>query len=40
MITKDLYTYTIIFLHQDKTLRDHSSRHGLVTLPEWLWGLM
>jgi hypothetical protein len=32
MITKDLYAYTIIFLHQDKTLRYHSPKHGLVAL--------
>ena len=40
MITKDLYTYAIIFLRQDKTLRDHSPKRAQVALPEWPWGLM
>jgi hypothetical protein len=40
VITKDLYTYTTIFLRQDKTLRDHGPQLGLVALPEWPWGLM
>jgi hypothetical protein len=40
VITKDLYTYTTIFLRHDKTLRDHSPHLGLAALPEWLWGLI
>jgi hypothetical protein len=34
MITKDLTTYTVLFLRQEKTLRDHGERQG----PVGTWG--
>jgi hypothetical protein len=36
IITKLLCTYTIIFLHQDKSLRDHWPRPGLfAVVSQW-----
>jgi hypothetical protein len=35
MITKDSYTYTINFLRQDKSLRDHRAEHRPAARPKW-----